>query len=110
MSSKMDHDEYQVRGSIWHPDEKKMEEFIANERDGIGNMPFLEQFTERVTDDEEKKKQALPEFHIIDFHDEKVEPIKCKKCGSVFFYVAQGGLHTVAKCINCHIEITVHEG
>lgn len=51
------------------------------------------------------------QFHIGQRYEDKTAlPLKCNKCGSKEFNVAQGSYYTAIRCVRCEWECCIHAG
>lgn len=44
------------------------------------------------------------------YEKKPAKKLNCKKCGSDNFHVALGDFITIVRCVNCMVELTVHDG
>lgn len=49
-------------------------------------------------------------MHIKQYGELTARKLKCKKCGSKQFTVAQEGYLTVIRCETCKYELIIHQG
>ena len=49
-------------------------------------------------------------FHIGQYDENLAKTVFCKHCGGNEFNVGQEDYYTAIRCVNCHWEISIHEG